>query len=207
MLLAQQHHHNHQIPNMNKIRSSQNRSPLLFSAPRLLICFFLALLVASCSSVKTHVDKGQVKARTFSWLDTGSRPTPDFAEDRKEAHTLVQQAITKNLAARGVSYVPTGGNITVAYLIVVGNNVATTSLNSYFGYTPDSEALVEKVHSQQTSSDPSRGYFESGTLVIDILDPATSKLLQRRSIHAQVLRDLPMEKRVERVQSIVDQAL
>jgi len=192
---------------MNRIRSSQSPSPFLISLPRLLVCLFLGLALAGCSSVKTHVDKGQVKARTFSWLDTGSRPTPDFAEDRKEAHALVQQAITKNLAARGVNYVPTGGNVTVAYLIVVGNNVATTSLNSYFGYTPDSEALVEKVHSQQTSSDASRGYFESGTLVIDLLDPATSKLLQRRSIHAQVLRDLPMEKRQERVQSVVDQAL
>jgi hypothetical protein len=191
---------------MNKMRSPQDTSTFFFSVPLLLGCFFLTLLVASCSSVKTYVDNGHVKARTFSWLDTGSRPTPDFAEDRKEAHALVQQAITKNLAARGVSHVPTGGNITVAYLIVVGNNVATTSLNSYFGYTPDSEALVEKVHTQQTA-EANRGYFESGTLVIDFLDPTTSKLLQRRSIHAQVLRDLPMEKRTERIQSVVDQAL
>ena len=191
---------------MNRIHSSQCPSPLLLSAPRLLSILFLGLALAGCSSVKNYVDNGQVKARTFSWLDTGSRPTPDFAEARKEAHALVQQAITKNLAARGVSYVATGGNVTVAYLIVVGNNAATTSLNSYFGYTPDSEALVEKVHSQQTGSD-SRAYFESGTLVIDFLDPATSKLLQRRTIQAQVLRDLPMEKRTERVQSIVDQAL
>jgi len=89
----------------------------------------------------------------------------------------------------------------------VGNNVATTSLNSYFGYTPDSEALVEKVHSQQTGSEASRGYLETGTLVIDVLDPATSKLLQRRSLQAPLLRDLPAEKRTERVQEIVDQTL
>jgi len=44
-------------------------------------------------------------------------------------------------------------------------------------------------------------------LVIDVLDPATSKLLQRRSIQAPLLRDLPAEKRTERVQEIVDQTL
>ena len=192
---------------MNVNRATQPPLSFLHKTLPRIRCLFLAVAVAGCSSVKTHVDKGQIKARTFSWLDTGTRPVPDFADNRKAAHALVQQAITRNLGTRGVTYVPTGGNITVAYLIVVGNNVATTSLNSYFGYTPDSEALVEKVHSQQTGSEASRGYLETGTLVIDVLDPATSKLLQRRSLQAPLLRDLPAEKRTERVQEIVDQTL
>ncbi len=183
------------------------RAPLRLRVRRaaLLICSTLALAVAGCSSVSTHVDKGRVTARTFSFLNTG-RPLPSYADDRQQAHVMVQQALIKNLAAKGVSYVPTGGDVTVAYLIVVGNNAATTSLNSYFGYTEDSDALVEKVHAQQTAS-ASRGYFEAGTLVIDILDPRTSKLLQRRSIQAQVLRNLPIESRTTRVQGLVDEAL
>lgn len=173
----------------------------------LLGCLLLAGALAACSSVKSQVNKGPVKARTFSFLNTGVRQLPAYAEQRKEAHALVQQALTKNLAARGISYVPSGGDITVAYLVVVGNNGTTTSLNSYFGYTPDSEAFVEKIHAEQTGNDKNRGYFEAGTLVIDLVDPATSKLLQRRSIHGQVLRDLPLETRTARVQAIVDQAL
>ncbi len=172
----------------------------------LLGCLLLTGLLTACSSVKTHVDKGAVKARTFSFLDTGSREIPSYAEDRKLAHEMVQQAIVRNLAAKGVTCAASGGDIIVAYLIVVGNNAATTSLNSYFGYTPDSEAFVNKVHSEQTGSD-ARGYFEAGTLVIDLVDPTTSKLLQRRSIQAQVLRNLPVETRSARVQAIVDQAL
>jgi len=170
-------------------------------------CLFLAGLVAGCSSVKTQVDKSAVKARTFSFLNTGSKQLPSYAEERKQAHEMVQQALIKNLAAKGVSYTPSGGDVTVAYLIVVGNNSTTTSLNSYFGYTPDSEAFVNKVHSEQTGNDNARGYFEAGTLVIDLVDPTTSKLLQRRSIQAQVLRNLPTETRQARVQAIVDQAL
>ena len=166
-----------------------------------------ALVVAGCSSVKTHVDRGPVAARTFSFLNTGPQPAPEYAEDRQQAHIMVQQALIKNLAAKGVSQVSSGGDVTVAYLVIVGNNATTTSLNRYFGYGSDADALVEKVHKEQTETDPNRNYFEAGTLVIDIVDPKTSKVLQRRSIQAQVLRNLPAETRTTRVQGIVDQAL
>lgn len=182
------------VPSLNRITAQ------IFGA------LALALFLAGCSSVKTHVDKGPISARTFSFLDTGSRPAPGYSEERKEAHAMIQEALVKNLTAKGINHVQTGGGVTVAYLVVVGNNVATTSLNSYFGYTEDSEALVEKMHSEQTGA-KTRGYFESGTLVIDFLDPRTTKLLQRRSIHAEVLRNLTPESRGARVQAIVDQAL
>jgi hypothetical protein len=190
---------------MNKLNPSRCLLSVWFKVVAGLNCFLIAMALAGCSSPKVHVDKGQVKAHTFSFLNTGAA-TPSYAETRKEAHEMIQQALTKNLAAKGVSYVPSGGDVTVAYLVVVGNNATTTSLNSYFGYTPDSQAIVEKVHAEQTES-KNRGYFEEGTLVVDLVDPKTSKLLQRRSIQAQVLRDLPLEKRTARVQAIVDQAL
>ena len=181
--------------------------PLTSNAGLLLGCLLLAGSLAACSSVKTRVDKAPVRARSFSFLNTGSRPLPGYAENRQEAHVAVQQALIKNLAAKGVSYVASGGEVTVAYLIVVGNNAVTTSMNDYFGYTSDSAAIVEKVHAQDTGSDQARAYVEAGTLVIDFVEPTTSKLLQRRSVQAQLLRNLPQEQRIARLQGIVDQAL
>ncbi len=186
--------------NMTKMPAYKCLSPVILG------CLLLAIALAACSSVKTHVDKAPVTARTFSFLNTG-REIPNYAEDRRQAHVAIQQALINNLASKGVSYVATGGDITVAYLVVVGNNATTTSLNSYFGYTDDAEAMVKQVHKEQTSSQESRGYFEAGTLVIDILDPKTSKLLQRRTVQAEVLRNLPVETRTARVQSLVDDAL
>ncbi len=191
---------------MHKIHSIHCLIPRLSKAPALLGLWILAVAVAGCSSVKTHVNKGPVKARTFSFLNTGVDRVPDYAETRKEAHAMVQQALITNLRAKGVTYVPSGGDITVAYLVIVGNNGTTTSLNSYFGYTDDSDALMQKAHAEQTSS-ANRAYFEAGTLVIDFVDPTNSKLLQRRSIQGQVLRNLPKETRSARIQGIVDQAL
>jgi hypothetical protein len=167
----------------------------------------VALAVVGCSSVKNYVDKGHVKASTFSFLNPGGRQMPSYAETDKQAHAVIQQAIIHNLSEKGVKYVVTGGDVTVAYLVIVGNNAATTSLDQYFGYTEDSTALVGKVHAEQTGSKSDRGYFEAGTLVIDIVDPKASKLLQRRTIEAQVLRNLSVEQRTARAQSIVDQAL
>lgn len=165
------------------------------------------MLVAGCSSVKMRADHGQVAASTFSFYNPGPRSLPENTEVRQQAHRVIQEAITKTMASKGVKQVASGGDVTVAYLLVVGNNVTTTSLNQYFGYSSDATALVSKVHEQQAVDSKNRAYFEAGELIIDLVDPQTSKLLQRRSIHAQLLRNLAPETRVERVQAIVDQAL
>jgi hypothetical protein len=165
-----------------------------------------ALALVGCSTAKTHVDTGPIRARTFSFINTGSREVPVYAA-RKQAHAMVQEAITKNLAAKGVNYVGQGGDITVAYLIIAGNNATTTSLNEYFGYTSDATALMDEVHKSQAVRGNERGYFEAGTLVIDFLDPNTSKVLKRATIHAQILRELPLDERTARTQKLVDEAL
>jgi len=170
---------------------------------------FLAavLAAAGCSSVKTHVDTGPIAARTFSFLNTGPKATPAFADKRAQVYTMINEAITKNLAAKGVSNVPSGGDITVAYLVIAGNNATTTSLNDYFGYTDDATKLVDKVHTEQAVKSEDRNYFEEGTLVIDIINPQTMKLLKRSSIQSPLLRNAAPEARKARLQSLVDQEL
>ncbi len=71
--------------------------------PATLGCILLALALAACSSVKSQVDAGPISARTFSFLSTGQRQLPGYAEDRKQAHALIHQAIVNNLAAKGGS--------------------------------------------------------------------------------------------------------
>src|ERR1039457_2589127 len=145
-----------------------------------------ALTAAGCSSVKTHVDTGPITARTFSFLNSGPKEPPAFANKRAEVHTMIQEAITKNLAAKGVSRVPSGGDVTVAYLVIAGNNATTTSLNDYFGYTDDATKLVDKVHTDQAIKSEDRNYFEEATLVIDIISPQTMKLLKRTTVKSPI---------------------
>src|SRR5436190_7209295 len=150
-----------------------------------------ALTLAGCSTVKTDVDKGPIQARTFSFPQPRPMPASSSFEPNRFAylHTMVQDSITQNLAQRGVTKVPAGGNVTVAYLLIVGNNAATTSLDDYFGYGPDASKLVDKVHSAQATG-KSRDYFEQGTLFIDFVDPRDNKLLKRARVQRPVLRNV-----------------
>src|SRR5262245_59550564 len=93
-----------------------------------------ACVLAACSSTPTKVDTGPIHARTFSFVNTGAKPSPAYADNRQIIHTMIQAAITRTLAARGVSNVVSGGDITVGYLVITGNNASTSSINDYFGY-------------------------------------------------------------------------
>jgi len=162
--------------------------------------------LAGCSSTPTKVDSGPIRARTFSFVARSGKPAPAYADNRQAIHTMIQGAITKNLADRSVSQVPSGGDVTVAYLVIAGNNASVTSINDYFGYREDGAALLDKAHMAYISS-KMLNYFEAGTLVIDIIDSKTFKLLKRGYATRPVLRDLPNDARAARIQEVVDEIL
>jgi hypothetical protein len=163
--------------------------------------------LAGCSSVATKVDTGPIHARTFAFMGTGPRQAPLYADRRSQIHTAIQDAITRDLTAKGLEKVDKQPDIVIAYLVIAGNNATTTSLDEYFGYSSDTAALVHKVHKDQAVHGDDRGYFEAGTLVIDVLDTKASTLLKRSTVQADILRHLPLEERQARLQGVVDKAL
>jgi hypothetical protein len=165
----------------------------------------VVLVIAGCKTA-THVDKGPIKAATFSFLRPGPLPEAAFAEKRQQVHAFIQQAIANNLAAKGVTAVAQGGEVTVAYLIIVGNNVSTSAINDYFGYTADAMALVDKAQKAYTEG-AQRNYFEAGTLLIDIVDPRTQKVLARNCVTRPVLQNPTAEVRQAHLQEAVNAAL
>ena len=165
-----------------------------------------ALLVAGCSSTPTRVDTGSIHAATFSFVQGRPAP-PEYAEQRAHIHTLIQNAITANLAGKELTRVANGGDVFLAYLVILGNDVATTAVNDYFGYGRDSDALLDKAHQKFAIDSKNPNPFVAGTLVIDVIDAKTYKLLYRNYVTRQVLRNVPENVRDERIQSAVDQAL
>jgi hypothetical protein len=165
-----------------------------------------AVLLAGCSSTPTQVNKGPIHAGTFSFVQ-GRPATPEYAEKREQIHKLIQNAITANLAAKDLTRVQSSGNVIVAYLIILGNNVSTTDVNDYFGYGRDSDALLDKAHEKGAIDNKNPNAFTAGTLVVDVIDAKTYKLLYRNYAVRSVLRDAPDDVRAERIQSAVDQAL
>src|SRR5262245_39977588 len=163
------------------------------------------LVFAGCSSTPTHVNHGSIRATSFSYVNTGQKPAPGYAENRAPIHSMIQGAITRSLASRGLTQVAADGEVTVAYLIITGNNATTSSINDYFGYGDDATALHEKAHAAYTGSNPN--YFEAGTLLIDLIDSKSHKLLKRGYATRPILRELPDDARAARIQEVVDEIL
>src|SRR5204863_4970642 len=106
----------------------------------------------------------------------GSR-APDGTDNREHVHRMIQDAITRNLASKGITKA-SSGDLTVAYLVVIGNHTSTEAISDYFGYSDETEKLQMKAHDAYVDS-KNRNHFEAGTLLIDVIDSRTSKLLKR----------------------------
>jgi len=173
---------------------------------RYLTIVFAALAVAGCST-PTKVNHGPIQASTFNFIDGGSRVAPGFVDNREQVHATIQDAITRNLAGKGLTRVPSGGDVTVAYMVVVGNNGSTEAISTYFGYgREDATALHDKAQSAYTGGD-NPNYFEAGTLLVDIIDGKTYKLLKRSYVTRPILRDRSAQVRVDQIQEAVNSVL
>ena len=165
-----------------------------------------ALLIAGCSSTPVKVDTGPIPAATYSFIANTGGAAPDYADGREQVHAIIQDAITRNLASKGLAKVASGGDVVVAYLIIIGNNASTERIDTYFGYGRDASGLHDKAHEAYTSS-KNPNHFEAGTLLVDIVDAKTYKLLKRAYVVRPLLRNPSAEVRAERIQEAVDAVL
>ncbi len=173
---------------------------ILFST---LLASAAALLLASCSTTPNKVDSGTIRAKTFNFIDRGATPAPSYIDNREPIHSVIQNSITRTLAAKGVTRQPAGPDVIVAYLVIIGDNATTESINTYFGYGRDSASLQEKAHEAYTSN-KNPNYFKGGTLLVDIIDAKNYKLLKRSYVSRPLLNNPTAEVRAERIQEAVD---
>jgi hypothetical protein len=165
------------------------------------------LLLAGCASTPTRVDHGPITARTFSFINTAAKPAAPFADSRPDLHPRIQEAITKALAAKGLARVPSGGDVLVGYLIIVSDAVTTQAVDDYFGYAMAATDLQEKAHKTFAAGNKNPAPYPAGTLVIDIADAKSYRLLWRDYVCRPIMRQLPTDERIARLQEAVDEAL
>jgi hypothetical protein len=118
---------------------------------------------------------------------------------------MIQAAISRDLAQKGLKQVATGGEVQVGYLVVVAGNATTITYDEYFGYGRDAAALSEKAH-KALAEKKSRDYFEVGALVIDVVGRKDSELLYR-SYELTDLQKANPENRDARINGLVSACL
>ncbi len=149
----------------------QKTNGLRFSILALIIA-----VVAGCSSVP--MPKGNSKGYS-SVRFINEKKSAEFQEsDRsKEVNQVLQQAITEQFEAKGMDVLEQDADLIIAYLIIVQDKVATTTIDKHFGYRDTSEA-IGKIHEKGIGGrDPE--YVKKGALVIDLIDAKTMKLVYR----------------------------
>lgn len=165
----------------------------------------ILLGVAGCST-PSRVSTGTLHGRSFSFVRTSSQALPGFADKREDIHSLIQEAIAKDLGEHGLSQVATGGDLLVGYLLIVGNNASTTAVDDYFGHIDDGIALQDRAHAAYTGG-KTPYHFEAGTLVIDIRNPQTYALLKRGYATRPILKNVPDDVRYGKIQEVVGEIL
>ena len=172
------------------------------------------LAFAGCSSTssttKLQVDTGPIHPGTFNFVAnkaSAAAQRGERGERRKFVHSTIQEAITENLTAKGFKKVDGQAELAVAYLVVIGNGAATLLVDDYFGLGREGEEIGNKAHDASGNVITAVNYSEAGLLVIDLVDPATSKVLKRSSVVRPVLRNAPEELRKEHIQQAVAEAL
>ena len=166
----------------------------------------VALAATATAAAPAKVDKGPIRARTFNFANPSSKPVRGFVENAEAIHAMIQKAITKNLAARGVTRVNAGGDVTVPYLVITGDNASTTTMRDYYGSGNDLGDLhdrAQKAYTKTKNPNP----FEAGTLLIDIVDGKSFELMKRGYATRAILRNLSAATKAARIQEVVDEIL
>ena len=79
-------------------------------------------------------------------------------------------------------------------------------MRDYFGYGRDTTELEEKAHAAYDGA-KTPNYFEAGTLLIDLIDSKSYKLLKRGYATRPALRNMSDDARAETIQGAVDEIL
>ena len=86
--------------------------------------YLAALLVAGCGSTPAKVDTGPIHAATYNFMAKTPSMRPEYADRREQVHALIQDSISRNLASKGLGKVASGGDLVVAYLVIIGINAS-----------------------------------------------------------------------------------
>jgi hypothetical protein len=122
-------------------------------------------------TVSSHIEQGLDMSpyRTFDWGPADALPTGDPRLDKNPYfNDHVQGAVEKGLASRGFELAATGSpDLLIHYHANISERIDVTHLDGAYGYCSQAVCPEDVVR------------YETGTLVLDIVDARTNRLLWR----------------------------
>jgi hypothetical protein len=175
----------------------------------------IVALSSGCMSIPLEVNEGRISgAKTFSLMPSTSA-SPKLSGKSGEINIAIQSAIEAVMAKNGIKNIEKDGNLTIGYLIVIRNRVATRAIGEYFGQGTETEEIRNKMHRradnlyEQIEKDRTldAATITVAAIMIDVID-SKSMELRYRDFSARVLLDSQSkEQRAKRIEEAVNEAL
>ena len=142
--------------------------------PRVTAMAMLVLTAASCAttmSAGAHVDRALDfrQFRTYDWGPADALPTGDSRLDKDPwFKDHLQGAVERHLAAKGLEQAPSGSpDLLIHYHAAINRRIDVNRVDRGYGYCVSDDCPVEVIE------------YEAGTLVLDVIDTRTNKLIWR----------------------------
>lgn len=164
------------------------------------------LLLPACQTVELPkaTARGYESARL---VRPAPKPTSALPVEPHPADAMIQNALASEFRANGLRIDTPDADLTVAYLVIVQDNVSTKLVDDYFGYGRTPVKLAEIAHERGVLQGKRADYYQAGTIVIDIIDTRTGKLIYRDFATADI-SDRPADGQLRaRINTTVKQAL
>ncbi|MDX2167681.1 MAG: DUF4136 domain-containing protein [Deltaproteobacteria bacterium] len=145
---------------------------------------------------------------TYAWRSTEPPATGDPRLKNKRLDTTVRSAVDRTLAAKGYQSAAAGttADFLVAYHIVVNQKTSAAEIDRTYGYGRSGGWGGGTYGGWGWTTTQSYDY-EQGTLLIDIIDPATMNLLWRGTGTRVIAEGTSHDKRAARITDAVEQIL
>lgn len=148
----------------------------------------LAILLASCSSVTVLSDTKEEtdfsKFKTYSFLGWQAHSDQELDDEDKE---ILYDAFNKEFAARGMSYVPSGGDVDISLFIVFNKKTGVSRYNKYSGSAHGAYDLYDTGWGYGfTNTRYSQRSYRVGTLIMDVFDGRNKKQVWQGTVQSKV---------------------
>ncbi|MCG9753701.1 DUF4136 domain-containing protein [Shewanella insulae] len=164
-----------------------------------------ALALSACSTLKTSSDYDPKvnfdDVKSYAWVVKKTEDTTYNLDGLMDQR--VREAVDRELQMKGISKVEAdSADVLVNYFTKVDKKINVDTFNTNFGYDPyyygPGWGWGGSVHTQTTVRE-----YEVGTLVLDMIDKETGKLIWRGSVADTIREKSTPEERVE----VVNKAL
>lgn len=165
---------------------------------------------ASCTSVSTSKSTGESLSAGYTSARLAKPEAQlhnDGPEGSAEVHDAIQRTIRNRFKTRGMIFGTPNADLIVAYMFIHRENGSATMNSDYFGVGRNANAILEEARQRGTITNTQPDAFQSGTLVIDILDAKTNQLIYRGATKRALLDGVKPIERNARINETVAQTL